>query len=115
MILFSVVLSTLLWVDIVNPYVWIVLWVFLGFGLIGIADDYAKLTRQSHRGVPGRLRLFLEGVIALVAGVTVSTIVGVGLMALVFYSSRHGYDDMPTRDDSDEPAPHEPGDEHRPS
>lgn len=47
----------------------------------------------------------IEGVIALIAGVTVSTIVGVGLMALVFYSSRHGYDDLPTRDDSDGPAP----------
>jgi uncharacterized membrane protein YbjE (DUF340 family) len=45
----------------------------------------------------------VEGVIALIAGVTVSTIVGVGLMALVFYSSRHGYDDLPTRDDDDEP------------
>ncbi|MBN9040705.1 MAG: hypothetical protein BGP05_17585 [Rhizobiales bacterium 62-47] len=40
-----------------------------------------------------------EGYIALIAGVTVSTIIGVGLMALVFYSSRHGYDDLPQRDD----------------
>lgn len=47
----------------------------------------------------------IEGVIALTAGVTVSIIVGVGLMALVFYSSRHGYDDLPTRDDSDETQP----------
>lgn len=49
----------------------------------------------------------IEGVIALIAGVTVSTIVGVGLMVLVFYSSRHGYDDLPTRDDSDEREPKE--------
>ncbi|MBN8976005.1 MAG: hypothetical protein J0I08_05970 [Rhizobiales bacterium] len=55
------------------------------------------------------------GVIALLAGVTVSLIVGVGLMALVFYSSRHGYDDMPTRDDSDEHTPREPDDEPRSS
>ncbi len=47
----------------------------------------------------------IEGVIALIAGITVSTIVGVGLMALVFYSSRHGYDDLPTRDDCDETEP----------
>jgi hypothetical protein len=40
-----------------------------------------------------------EGYIALIAGVAVSTVVGVGLMALVFYSSRHGYDDLPKRDD----------------
>lgn len=46
--------------------------------------------------------MLVEGIIALAAGATVSLIVGVGLMALVFYSSRHGYDDLPTRDDSDE-------------
>ena len=43
-----------------------------------------------------------EGYIALIAGVTVSVVVGVGLMALVFYSSRHGYDDLPKRDDEPE-------------
>ena len=70
---------------------------------------YSGLTAGSAPPIP------IEGVIALVAGVTVSLIVGVGLMALVFYSSRHGYDDMPTRDDSDEHAPREPGDEPRSS
>jgi len=44
----------------------------------------------------------LAGIIALAAGMTVSLLTGVGLMALVFYSSRHGYDDLPTRDDADE-------------
>lgn len=67
MIIFSVTLSTLLWVDITNPYMWIVLWVFLGFGAIGFCDDFAKLTRSSHKGVPGRVRLLLEGGIGLVA------------------------------------------------
>ena len=67
MIIFSVTLSTLLWVDIHNLYMWIVLFVFLGYGAIGFADDYAKLTRSSHKGVPGKLRLFLECAIALVA------------------------------------------------
>lgn len=67
MILLSVILSTLLWVDIANPYMWIVLGVFAGFGAIGFADDYAKLTKSSHKGVSGRLRLFLEMSIGLVA------------------------------------------------
>lgn len=67
MIIFSVALSTLLWVDISNPYMWIVMWVFIGFGAIGFADDYAKLTKSSHRGVPGKLRLLLECSVALVA------------------------------------------------
>lgn len=67
MIIFSVTLSTLLWVDVANPYMWIVLAVFIGYGLIGFADDYAKLTKSSHRGIPGKLRLLLECAIALAA------------------------------------------------
>lgn len=67
MILFSVTVATLLWVDISNPYMWIVLWVFLGYGAIGFADDNAKLTRSSHKGIPAKLRLLLEIAIALVA------------------------------------------------
>lgn len=76
LILISVTLSTLLWTDITNPYVWIVLWVFLGFGAIGAADDYAKLTRASHRGLSGRFRLFLEfliGAIAVLAVMNLTT------------------------------------------
>lgn len=67
MILFSVTLSTILWVDITNPYMWVVLAVFLGFGVIGFFDDYAKLTKRSHNGISGRLRLFLECAISLIA------------------------------------------------
>jgi phospho-N-acetylmuramoyl-pentapeptide-transferase len=63
----SVILSTLLWVDLKNLYMWLVLLVFFGYGMIGLADDYAKLTKSSHKGVPGKLRLALEGGIALVA------------------------------------------------
>ena len=67
MIIFSVTLSTILWVDISNPYMWTVLWVFLGFGAVGFMDDYAKLTKSSHDGIPGKLRLFLEALIGLIA------------------------------------------------
>jgi phospho-N-acetylmuramoyl-pentapeptide-transferase len=67
MIIFSVTVSTLLWVDIHNTYMWIVLGVFLSYGAIGFADDYAKLTKGSHKGVPGKLRLFLECAIAFAA------------------------------------------------
>lgn len=67
MIIFSVTVSTLLWVDLYNAYMWIVLAVFLGYGAIGFADDYAKLTRSSHKGIPGKLRLLLECSIALAA------------------------------------------------
>ncbi|MCE9506873.1 MAG: phospho-N-acetylmuramoyl-pentapeptide-transferase [Alphaproteobacteria bacterium] len=67
MIIFSVTVSTLLWVDLHNLYMWIVLAVFLSYGAIGLADDYAKLTKSSHKGVPGKLRLLLECLIAMVA------------------------------------------------
>lgn len=64
MILFGLVVSTLLWGNLTNRYVWIVLCVTLGFGLVGFYDDYLKVTRQSHGGVSGKLRLVLEAVIA---------------------------------------------------
>ena len=76
MIIFSVILSTLLWVDIFNPYVWVVLFVFGGFGLIGFADDYAKLTKSSHNGISGRMRLTLEIAIALAAVAAVVLLTG---------------------------------------
>lgn len=47
----------------------------------------------------GSTTMPIEGYIALIAGVTISTVVGVGLMALVFYSSRHGHDDLSIDDD----------------
>ena len=54
LILLALTVSTLLWADLANLYVWIVLAVTVGFGLIGFFDDYRKLTRRSHHGVPGR-------------------------------------------------------------
>ena len=59
--------STLLWARLDNPYVWLVLFVTLAFGLIGFADDYAKVSKGNHKGVSGRVRLVLGFVIALVA------------------------------------------------
>jgi phospho-N-acetylmuramoyl-pentapeptide-transferase len=67
MILSGLVVSTVLWANPLNPYVWIVLAVTLGFGFIGFYDDYLKVTQQSHSGFAGRFRLALEAVIALVA------------------------------------------------
>jgi phospho-N-acetylmuramoyl-pentapeptide-transferase len=67
MILSGLVVSTLLWANPMNPYVWIVLGVTLGFGLVGFYDDYLKVTKQSHNGFGGRSRLLIEGVIAALA------------------------------------------------
>jgi phospho-N-acetylmuramoyl-pentapeptide-transferase len=59
--------STLLWARLDNGYVWIVLFVTLAFGLIGFADDFSKVSKQNTKGVPGRVRLLLGFLIALVA------------------------------------------------
>jgi phospho-N-acetylmuramoyl-pentapeptide-transferase len=64
MILSGMLVSTLLWANPTNPYVWIVLWVTLGFGLVGFYDDYLKVTKQSHEGFRGRTRLTIEACIA---------------------------------------------------
>jgi phospho-N-acetylmuramoyl-pentapeptide-transferase len=65
MILSGLVVSTVLWANPLNPYVWIVLAVTLGFGFVGFYDDYLKVTKQSHSGFAGRIRLLLEAIIAL--------------------------------------------------
>ena len=74
MILTGLVVSTLLWADLRNSYVWVVLGVTLGFGLIGFYDDYLKVTRASHRGFGGKARLFLEAAVAVWAVYLISTI-----------------------------------------
>ena len=67
MILSGLIVSTLLWANLTNRYVWIVLLVMTGFGLIGFYDDYLKVTKQSHKGFSGKLRLAVEAIIAIVA------------------------------------------------
>lgn len=64
LILIAMAVSTLLWMDIGNGFMWAALFVTLGFGVIGFLDDYHKVTKQSHKGVSGRMRLGLEFLIA---------------------------------------------------
>ena len=68
LILSALIVSTLLWARPDSPYVWIVLAVTVAFGLIGFADDYAKVTKQSTRGASARLRLVAGLLIAALAG-----------------------------------------------
>ena len=64
MILTSLSLSILIWMDLRNPFVWASLFVTLGFGAIGFMDDYDKVTKATTAGIPGRVRLLLEFIIA---------------------------------------------------
>ena len=64
MILFALTVSSLLWMDVGSGFLWAALLVTLGFGAIGFLDDYDKVTKQSHKGVSGKVRLALEFLIA---------------------------------------------------
>ncbi len=57
LILLALTLATLLWADLTNGYVWVVLLITLGFGVIGLFDDYLKLTRRSSGGIPAATKL----------------------------------------------------------
>jgi len=74
MILMGLVVSTLLWANPHNPYVWIVLGVTLSYGMIGFYDDYLKVTKQTHAGFSGRTRLAIEIAIAVIACVALANL-----------------------------------------
>ncbi|WP_333682757.1 phospho-N-acetylmuramoyl-pentapeptide-transferase [Pontibaca methylaminivorans] len=65
----ALITATLLWARLDNGLVWLVLFVTLSFGLIGLADDYAKVSRQNTKGVPGRVRIALGVLIAFIAAI----------------------------------------------
>ncbi len=69
MILISVTISTLLWADLSNPFIWYSLLVMVGYGLIGFADDYLKLTKRNTKGLSGKLKIAAQLVIGGVAAV----------------------------------------------
>ncbi|MGE0846757.1 MAG: phospho-N-acetylmuramoyl-pentapeptide-transferase [Flavobacteriaceae bacterium] len=75
MILASFVATSLLWGNLSSAYVWVVLLVTIGFGLIGFYDDYLKVTRSTHKGFSSRMRLLLE---AAIAGLAVFCIMRLG-------------------------------------
>ena len=67
LILFSIAMSTVLWADLDNRYVWVVLLVTLAFGLIGWIDDYKKLILQDSAGLPARWKYLLQSLVGLAA------------------------------------------------
>ena len=60
LIIFAVVISTLLWTNLSNNYVWLILLVTVGYGLIGFIDDYRKLIGKNSKGISGKTRLAAE-------------------------------------------------------
>ena len=75
LILVSIAISTLLWSDLSNHYVWIILGVTVLFGVIGWVDDYKKVFRQDPAGISARTKLFWQ------------TIIGVGAAVILYYTA----------------------------
>jgi len=67
MILAGMVGGTLLWANLTNIYIWVVLMVTLAFGVLGFMDDYDKVTKQTTAGISGKMKLLIQGVVALAA------------------------------------------------
>ncbi len=67
MILLALTVSTLLWADLRNGYVWSVLLVTLSFGVVGFVDDYLKVTKRNTKGLPGKTKLLVQGLFSFAA------------------------------------------------
>jgi phospho-N-acetylmuramoyl-pentapeptide-transferase len=71
LIIFSITVSTLLWTNLTNYFVWIVLFVTVGFGGIGFIDDYLMQIKKQSKGLTVRNKLLLQAILALVTGILV--------------------------------------------
>ena len=68
LILMSIAITTLLWGDLTNKYVWLVLGVLLATGVIGFVDDYKKVVYKDPKGLSGKAKMFWQSIIAIGAG-----------------------------------------------
>ena len=90
LILLSLTISTVLWADIQNESVWLVLFATVGFGTIGFADDYLKLTKQNSKGLRGRVKLMFQLLIAAIAAYWAMSLTGAplsGAVAVPFFKN----------------------------
>ena len=90
MILIALVVSTLLWADLSNMYIWTVLFVTIGFGAIGFVDDFMKLTKRNPKGLSGRIKLlgqFAIGAIAAYAIMETTTGTFATSLAIPFFKT----------------------------
>jgi phospho-N-acetylmuramoyl-pentapeptide-transferase len=69
MIIFAILTATALWAELNNPYIWLLVLVTLGFGLIGFFDDYLKVIKKHNQGLSGRAKLVTQTLVALVPAI----------------------------------------------
>jgi phospho-N-acetylmuramoyl-pentapeptide-transferase len=90
LMLLALGISTLLWADLSNGYVWASLLVIFGYGGVGFADDYLKLTKRNTKGVSGRVRLLAEALVGLAAALWMTHLMPPGIadgLALPLFKS----------------------------
>ena len=68
-ILGALILSTILWANIQNIYIWIVLYTTFAFGAIGFFDDFLKVSKNNHRGLSAKIKIFLQLLIVIIASI----------------------------------------------
>jgi phospho-N-acetylmuramoyl-pentapeptide-transferase len=83
LILGALISSTLLWAKLSNPYIWIVLFVTLSFGIIGFLDDYQKVRKQNVKGIPGIFRFGAGLLVSALAGFAASQVHPEGLQNMI--------------------------------
>lgn len=83
LILLGIIVPCLLWVDLTNPMVWSVLVVTIGYGLVGYIDDFMKVKKKNSKGVPGKVRLASE---FLIAGIVLGLLVYFGYIPTKLYA-----------------------------
>jgi len=67
----AILIPTILWADISNPYIWIILFVTFGYGAIGFIDDYRKMAKKQNEGLTAKEKFTMQIVVALLAGVAI--------------------------------------------
>ncbi|MBF8258853.1 MAG: mraY, partial [Actinobacteria bacterium] len=77
LIVLATVIPTLLWANLGNTYIWIAVFVMLGFGTIGFLDDYRKVVKKDSKGLPPRTKFLLQVLLAAVAATLIYLDVGI--------------------------------------
>ena len=67
LILIGILFGTLLWADLTNPYIWVLLTVSTSFGLLGFVDDYIKIKRNNSRGISSGMKILCQIILSLIA------------------------------------------------
>ncbi len=104
LVLLAIAIATLLWGNLENRFIWIVLWVTLGFGIIGWVDDWRKVVHKNPKGLSAGEKYFWQSVVGLIAAVYLAFAVSAPnvdkLMELVFEWVQSGFTkDLPSKAD----------------